>query len=374
MCIEPKNDSILNFNEIIDEIILDKNNNDPNNIIAHIIGKSYIFTLKNISDTFHEWIFYKNHKWEHIVNETIFFAKIFEKINRELRHYVSRFVLTHESIDKNCLTDKKKIINGLITTLKHHVNKKLVISKVSKLLHDPYVKETLDKDTNLICFSNGVYDFSMKKFRPGNPEDHISMSTGYNYIEYDFNNEHINDLVHFINTIQSTNQSDELMDILMNILSGKFTDKIFHLCGHNRSGISSFVKLLKHTLGDYMAVINSKKLLEEFVGHKIIDRRIVLFELESHIRLDEVFDTKIHTNIIIVSKHSDPNKLYPDPNKLYSDPHKLNYDMVIQFNNQFVDKPISPYQMLVDHKIIHSVSKWKKIFMATIIQRFLNKN
>lgn len=360
MCTEPKNDVVFDFNEIVNEIILDKNNNDPNNIIAHIIGKSYIFTLKNISEKSHEWIFFKNHKWEHVVNETIFFAKIFEKINKELRHYVSRFVLTNESTDKNCLIDTKKIINGLIITLKHHVNKKLVISKVSMLLYDSSIKEILDKNINLICFSNGIYDFAMKKFRPGVPEDHVSMSTGYNYIEHDFNNEYINDLVNFINTIQSTDQSTELMDILMNILFGKFIDKKFYLCGQNKSGITSFVKLLKHTFGDYMTIITSKKLMEEFIEQKTVCQRIVLFEMDPAIKLDELYNIKTNTNIIIVSKQSDSSE--------------FNYDGVIRFNNQFVEKPMRSYQMLVDHKIIHSVPKWKKIFMATIIQRFVNKN
>ena len=43
----------------------------------------------------------------------------------------------------------------------------------------------LDANPNLIGFDNGVYDMVSAKFRKGNPEDNISMSTKIEYHEFD---------------------------------------------------------------------------------------------------------------------------------------------------------------------------------------------
>ena len=59
----------------------------------------------------------------------------------------------------------------------------------AKFFDDKFL-ERLDENHNLIGFINGVYDLNKdindNPFRPGRPEDNISMSTNNKYIEYSF--------------------------------------------------------------------------------------------------------------------------------------------------------------------------------------------
>ena len=41
--------------------------------------------------------------------------------------------------------------------------------------------EKLDSKTNLLGFTNGVFDLDANEFRPGKPDDYITLSTKYDY-------------------------------------------------------------------------------------------------------------------------------------------------------------------------------------------------
>ena len=54
------------------------------------------------------------------------------------------------------------------------------------MYHEEGLSGKLDVAEELLCFENGVYDLSTGQYRPGLPEDKLSISTGYNYVAEGF--------------------------------------------------------------------------------------------------------------------------------------------------------------------------------------------
>ena len=60
--------------------------------------------------------------------------------------------------------------------------------------------KNMDSNPYLLCFTNGVFDFKLKEFRQGYPQDYITKTTGIPYIKYDYdeNKETADELITFM--------------------------------------------------------------------------------------------------------------------------------------------------------------------------------
>lgn len=57
-----------------------------------------------------------------------------------------------------------------------------IMKEAREKFYDPFFKDRLDTNKDLLCVKNGVLDFKQKVFRRGNPEDYLSMCTHSDYI------------------------------------------------------------------------------------------------------------------------------------------------------------------------------------------------
>ena len=66
--------------------------------------------------------------------------------------------------------------------LENNSHRESAVKEIADLYHEEGFSGKLDQAENLLCFENGVYDLSTGQYRPGVPEDDVSMSTGYDFV------------------------------------------------------------------------------------------------------------------------------------------------------------------------------------------------
>jgi P4 family phage/plasmid primase-like protien len=119
------------------------------------------------------------------------------------------------------------------------------------------LKEKIDevsKDT--IAFENGVYDLNTKELRKGKPEELISITTGYNYIEP--NKDEVNRVYDIIRSMWDTEDKTKyfLHKLAYTLTGNKTRQEVNIHTGLGGNGKSLIFDLLKKTLGDYYAVMS----------------------------------------------------------------------------------------------------------------------
>jgi len=100
---------------------------------------------------------------------------------------------------------QSEIRNSLLIAnkLKQSSRKSQIMTELKELYHNSELITKLDDNDYLLGFNNGVYDFKKRKFRKGEPSDYISMSTCYDYIEIDPENEKHSRIMDEINDFMS---------------------------------------------------------------------------------------------------------------------------------------------------------------------------
>ena len=161
-------------------------------------------------------------------------------------------------------------VKAAIEQLLHDINqpkfrKDMVIDCATAFL-DREFKAKLDSNFSLIGCKNGVYDFNIKKLRPGRPSDYITMSTHRNFVDRDVSLEDIVPINEFLTDVLV---DPEVITCLLATfclsLRGVQHAKFFMWTGVGANGKSKLAHLLRNTLGDYgvnlpVQVITSKRI------------------------------------------------------------------------------------------------------------------
>lgn len=77
--------------------------------------------------------------------------------------------------------ENSKEINKKLTSLNGSGNIKGIIDFLQNLFTDSTIDDKIDKNTNLLAFSNKLFDLETKKIRDILPSDYIKTNTGYEY-------------------------------------------------------------------------------------------------------------------------------------------------------------------------------------------------
>ena len=105
------------------------------------------------------------------------------------------------------------------------------------------MKTKLDNNGYLIGFENGIYDLEKYEFRNGSPEDYVTMSVGYDYIEK--YTKYKNNLFEFLEDIQPNEEErDYLLKYTATGLSGFNNEEIsVFFSGKTRNGKTKYKDL-----------------------------------------------------------------------------------------------------------------------------------
>lgn len=152
--------------------------------------------------------------------------------------------------------DEFKHLNDLIRNTGNATFKKGVLEEMKEYFYDEKFEKKLDSDINLVAFTNGVWDLRAGHFRQAKPEDYLSLSVGYPYIEEE--NKQMSDLVHqYWQTLHpDPEQRDYVQRMFARQLYGDHGNELLHIhAGHLASaanGKTKFFDIMGHCLGDYV--------------------------------------------------------------------------------------------------------------------------
>ena len=138
-----------------------------------------------------------------------------------------------------------------------------------------------DTDTDIINFSNGIYEIGKRKFRERTMEDFVVMSTNYDYHEMNEQDKKYKEEVMFV--LQQIHPEKE--DLFLNLLimasglSGRNLEKFFVFNGSGRNGKSLLNSAMKIILGDYYCTANTAILTEDLRKKSSSEANSAIFSL-----------------------------------------------------------------------------------------------
>jgi phage/plasmid-associated DNA primase len=153
--------------------------------IANVVREMYQHIYKCISTTKNIWYEFQEHKWVAVESGYTLQNKIAEDVVKEFyllhSYYLTEAALGKEGLDHEDACRKGQKIQKIYDKLKTTGFIENVIKACARKFYDNKFEELLDSKPYLLGFDNGVYDLELGHFRPGIPDDLISMSVGYNY-------------------------------------------------------------------------------------------------------------------------------------------------------------------------------------------------
>ena len=254
------------MDEALDIATLDSNNTDKRSkvcgdydiakVLYHLFKDEYVcVSIKGAV-----WYRYKNHRWAEIDSGTT----LRNAISEELRDIFTRKSVRLNALacrevsneDKaNHIKDKASKILEICARLGRTNDKKNIMTEARELFWDENFLKTLDTNSYLTCFKNGVIDFKEKKFRPGYPEDNLSKCTNIDYVKLNpaKHGKTMEEIHNFMNKLfPNIELRNYAWDFLASTMLGLTTNQTFNMfIGGGSNGKSKLIDLMKKVLGEY---------------------------------------------------------------------------------------------------------------------------
>jgi P4 family phage/plasmid primase-like protien len=211
------------------------------------------------------WYQFINHRW--ITDKGLSLrAKISEDfytlIQQKQAELAKEMIEYAEDDERRSFLQKKvKLLIELSNKLKKTNDKNNIMREAAEIFYDGEFVKSMDTNKYLMCFNNGVIDFTNKIFREGYPEDYITKSTKINYIPYNiedpaFKNtvDEINDFMNKLFPIPDVNRY--MRDHLASCLIGTNKNQTFNVYhGSGSNGKSIIADLMAVTIGEYKGTV-----------------------------------------------------------------------------------------------------------------------
>ena len=271
-----------------------------------------------------------------------------------------------------------------------------VISMLPSLYEKEHLADIMDLNRDVLAFANGCYDLKTLTFRPIQPNDYVSTTTGYDFP-----------------TKSDTKVRDELKAMLWSMFENQdvinYVMKVFASCvygtnrweefyvltGNGRNGKGVLADLLKYTFGDYYLSVDNSLFTKPLERKDqplpaIVEARpkriMMTTETESEDKLQVGLLKKISGGDIMeartlnskhIVKYVPPYKVFFQVNNIPSlsrvDPAVQNRMRVIGFPNKFVANPTEKNHRPVDpdlkEKKIKSV-EWRNEFVLMLLEYY----
>jgi P4 family phage/plasmid primase-like protien len=347
------------------------------------------------------WFQYANQKW----NETDSGTELRKQITSSKGLYgifakklnqVSQFMGTMQPDDDRHKAIKKKYdkIHGImVNTLKKAGDK--IMKEASHIFYVKNFINLLDSKNDILCFTNGVIDFSINKFRDGLPEDYTHKCTNIPYIKLDaIDQTIIDEVTAFMEQLFPDKElRDYMWDHAASVLIGKNKNQTLNFyIGSGRNGKSMFVTLMSAILGDYKAtvpisLITKPRLNIGSASPEVATlmgiRYAVMQESSVADRINEGTMKELTggDKILCRALYRDPIEFIPQfklvmcTNNLPAidgkDDGTWRRIRTCEFLSLFNESPdpSSKYQFRVDKNLDEKFESWKPVFMSMLIER-----
>ena len=258
-----KEDNLELYNQLF-KINIDNNNNNKSlfdeplttrslgNYFKSLYGDKFIY--QNSKLYYFNGIYWESEDIkEKLININNFIADIYFNDVMDLCKKYENNELNKEKIDKSEFIKKMNgIRNNLINLLNYNKRQEL-INDLFSILCNNEIK--FDENPYLFAFKNKIFDLKKCKFIEPKPEQYISMTTGYNYIEKD-ETENIKELNKLIDSIFPDKSIKKLyLTILSTGMDGINLEKFILANGGGGNGKGLLNEFCQYMLGDYAYVL-----------------------------------------------------------------------------------------------------------------------
>ena len=229
---------------------------------AQVLHKMFSDKYVCSSITNKTWHTFKNHRWETDKGMTLRLAiskdmyNLYSKKRIDTEAEWQHYEPNDERVEH--LKKKHKAISEIMVNLKKTNDKNNVMREAMELFYDKDFVKSMDTNKYLLCFNNGVIDFTTKTFRDGYPQDYITKSCGINYIEYNQEMEKTsNELTSFMEKLFPIPELNRYMwEHLASCLIGTNLNQTFNIYhGSGSNGKSILTDLMSHALGEYKGTV-----------------------------------------------------------------------------------------------------------------------
>ncbi len=392
-----KEDSPEEYKKFIKEDFenyLKKNSVSNTFMIAKALYSKYFdkFVCADIKNNI--WYHYASHRWHKCINGgTLITLMSSEFANNYIAmgHEFSQKAMESNN-EKKTFLDQAGHFNKIAECFMDINFKEKVMKEAKYIFYDDQFIKRLDENHHLIGFENGVYDLKLKKFRPGQPDDHISMSTNHQYIKWNDNNpyaKHIKSFFEQVMPIESVRKY--LLTRLSTCVSGENREEVFIFCiGSGSNGKSLTFQLVSEALGDYyiscpITIITRKRNSSNAASPELARMKGVRCGVYQEPGTDEEINVGIFKELsgndkfMVRGLYSDPIEIRPQLKQFMSTnelPEIKSIDggtwrriRVIDFMSKFVEKPdpANPYEFKLDGTLKDKISQWAPAFASYLI-------
>lgn len=201
--------------------------------IANVVREMYKYIYRCVNISKNIWYEFQENKWVCVDSAYTLAERISYELTKEffaLHAYYMKEASTRESLDQDATIGKSKKIQRIYEKLKTAGFIKSVIECCARKFYDKNFEESLNTNHHLIGFENGVYDLKNHVFRRGSPDDLVSMSVGYDYINYNENDPEIKTVEKYFKQVQVDEDMREyILRLISSFLDGKVADQQFVL-------------------------------------------------------------------------------------------------------------------------------------------------
>lgn len=216
------------------------------NVLSKLIHRLYGENFVCSSPEKNEWYYFNGIRWKKENKSynlrVLTINEVFTKIEKYRRQ------LIREGASEEIIKNYHNILQKLGSGIK--------LNCLELEFYNSNFHKIIDQDKDLIGFENGVYDLKNMEFRKGRSSDYISMSTGYEYIEYTEDHVLYKELMDLICKILPDPDVREFtLRSLASCLDGHTRDENFYIwSGKNNTGgngKSTIMELHLKALGEY---------------------------------------------------------------------------------------------------------------------------
>ena len=260
----------------------------------------------------------------------------------------------------------------------------------------------IDQNKDLLGFENGIYDLLTMEFRKGTASDYVSLSTGYEYIEY---TKESSDYVALMDLICKILPHDEVrhftLKSLASCLDGHIRDENFYIfSGKNNTGgngKSTIMDLLLKSMGDYSCVspvtlVTTKRESANSANSALANirnkRAVIMQEPESNEMIqagvmkaltggDRISTRELHSSQMEFKPHA---KFFMCCNKIPAisdlDGGVTRRLKISEFVSRFVDNPDLTaiingiYEFKIDKDLKSKLDNYKSVFMSILLDYY----
>ncbi|MHB1954318.1 MAG: phage/plasmid primase, P4 family [Sulfobacillus sp.] len=364
--------------------------------VAKVVHHMYKHQYVCVSLKHGTWYEFRHHRWYEIDTAVTLRSKLSNEVVNEYLREINHLNLQAIGVDnenKDQFLTKVKALSDLTYKLRDYVFKDRIIKECMILFYDETFTKRLDSDVHLLGFENGVYDLKKGEFRDGRPEDMVSMTTGNDYLEFEPDDEIVQEVERYMRSVFVPPELREFVwNLLASFLVGLNPHERFYMgTGGGANSKSKLLELFQYAMGEYATTISTSVLTQKKAASnsatpdiaRLKGKRFVsLQELEENEKLNIGLMKEWTGGDVIIARpmYKEPVEFKPQfklmlccnhmPKVPPNDDATWRRIRVIHFSSKFCDvpNPENPLEFPIDPFLSEKLHRWKEAFMYLLIQ------